>query len=154
MAAQLGANCARFDVQVGLTLESADGPWDGIRLSHAATLCGMHHADGHRWERRDESGRVLFQLIPSSLLTDRMMLELDVPLSPVEGEPLRLMFSAASQMASSLQAHLVDDNDRPIDAASMAAIETQLQALIAQMRAAGIEPGGARAVRLYGALDA
>ena len=151
LATQLGETCARFDVQVGLTLESADGPWDGIRLSHAASLCGLQHADGFRWVRRDASGRTLFSLAPSSLLTDRMMLELDVPVAPAQDEPLRLMFSAATQMASTLRARLVDDNGRPIDAASLAAIEAQLQALIAEMRAAGIEPGGARALRLFGA---
>lgn len=153
LASQLGETCARFDVQVGLTLESASGPWDGVRLAHAATLCGLQHANGHHWERRDASGRMLFRLVPLSLLTDRLMLELDVPLAPVEGEPLRLMFSAAKQMASTLRARLVDDNGRPIDAASIAAIEAQLQALVAEMRAAGIEPGGARAARLYGAPD-
>ena len=151
LATGLGETCVRFDVQIGLTLESSSGPWDGVRLSHAAALCGMQHSDGHRWERRDESGRVLFTLVPSSLLTDRMTLELDVPLAPVEGDPLRLMFSAATQLAASLHARLVDDNGRPIDAASVAAIEAQLLALIVDMRAAGIEPGGERALRLYGA---
>lgn len=150
LAADLGEICARFDVQVGLTLESTSGPWDGVRLAHAAAMCGLQHTDGHRWERRDASGRLLFRLMPLSLLTDRLMLELDVPLAPVDDDPLRLMFNAALQMSSALHARLVDDNGRPIDAASLAAIEAQLQALVTDMRAAGIEPGGTRAARLYG----
>jgi hypothetical protein len=55
-------------------------------------------------------------------------------------------------LATQLSARVVDDNGRDIDAASLAAVEAQLQALLGEMRAAGIEPGGARALRLYGPL--
>jgi hypothetical protein len=44
---------------------------------------------------------------------------------------------------------LVDDNGRPVTAASIDDVAPQLEALYAEMRAAAIEPGGARAQRLY-----
>jgi len=71
-------------------------------------------------------------------------------MQPVQAQPLQAMFAAASHMAGSLGASLVDDNRRPIGAGSLAAIGEQLQGLYAEMRGAGIEPGGMRAQRLYG----
>jgi hypothetical protein len=60
------------------------------------------------------------------------------------------MFVAATNMAASLGASLVDDNKRPINAGSLAAIGEQLQVLYGKMRNAGVEPAGMRAQRLYG----
>jgi hypothetical protein len=158
-ALQLEQTSARFDVQVGLTLISASGPWDRARLVQAAAASGLSPAeatDADRWEARDESGRALYAVQPSSLLADCLSLELDVPLMPgaahAETVPLRRMFDTAAQLATQLSARVVDDNGRDIDAASLAAVEAQLQALLGEMRAAGIEPGGARALRLYGPL--
>ncbi len=161
LSGQLAQTCARFDVQVGLTLESTTGPWDATRLAHALGACGLVRMTqpvqpgqiAAHWVYRDAAGRVLFSLAPSSLLADRLALELDVPMAPMEADPLRQMFSTAQQLAVNLQAHVVDDNGRLIDAAALAAIEAQLQSLLIEMRAAGIEPGGARAQRLYGPLN-
>jgi hypothetical protein len=49
-----------------------------------------------------------------------------------------------------LGARLIDDNGRPVNAASLSGIAEQLDALYAEMHGAGIEPGSARARRLYG----
>jgi hypothetical protein len=91
----------------------------------------------------------LFTMTSSSLLVDRLSLELDVPLAPPGADPLRELFAATDRLASLLGARVVDDNGRPIHAGSMAAIAEQLDKLYADMRAAGIEPGSQRAQRLY-----
>jgi hypothetical protein len=59
------------------------------------------------------------------------------------------MIAAADQLGATLGARVVDDKGRPIDASSVAVIEAQLAQLHEEMLADGIEPGGARARRLY-----
>lgn len=149
-AQELDRLCARFDVQIGMTLESAGGPWDSAQVGTAAAQAGLA-ADGPlRWVGTDASGAGLFVVTAAVSTPDRLVFELDVPLAPVQAQPLQAMFAAASHMAGSLGASLVDDNRRPIGAGSLAAIGEQLQRLYAEMRGAGIEPGGMRAQRLYG----
>ncbi len=149
-AAELDRLCARFDVQIGMTLESLGGPWDTAQLARATTQAGLLVDGEQRWVRVDTEGRRLFSVSSASLLTDRLAFELDVPLAPSEANPLQAMFVAATNMAASLGASLVDDNKRPINAGSLAAIGEQLQLLYGEMRNAGVEPAGMRAQRLYG----
>ena len=148
-AAELDRLCSRFDVRIGLTLESTTGAWDAAQLDAAAHAAGLAAVGGGFWARQDASRRRLFTLGGASLTSDQLVLELDVPTAPADAEPLRQMFAAGRHLAELLSAQLVDDNGRPIDAASLAAIEAQLTMLYSEMRAAGIEPAGLRAERLY-----
>jgi hypothetical protein len=148
-AGALDRLCAPFDVQLGLTLESSTGPWEARRLDAAARQAGMVPAGELRWEQRDAAGQALFSLSSASLVADRLALELDVPAAPAAADPLRAMLEAAQRLGAALGARIVDDNGRPIDAGSVASIEAQLTRLYADMRAAGMEPGGARARRLF-----
>jgi hypothetical protein len=149
LATELQGACARFDVQIGLTLESTAGPWDGARLAAAASAAGLEAAGPASWYRLDESGATLFTLGSASLLTDRLTLEFDVPLVPVQADSLRSMFDAATALAADLGARIVDDNGQPVDATSLAGVQARLDALYADMRHAGYEPASPRAVRLY-----
>lgn len=143
----LAATCARFDVQIGLTLEASAGRFDPARIAAAAAAAHLVAAGAGRWERRDADGAALFTL--ASAASERLALELDVPLAPAASAPLRTMFATAESLAASLGARIVDDNGAPVDAAALAAVEAQLEALYAQMRQAGIEPASPRARRLY-----
>jgi hypothetical protein len=151
-AADLDRRCGQFDVKIGLTIESRSGPWDAQRLAIAMAACEFTPAEPARWERRQLVEGIDAPLLAAkfdSLLADRLALELDVPVAPAAARPLQALLAAAEQMATALDARVVDDNGRPIDAASVAAIEQQLADLYAQMRDAGLEPGGRRALRLY-----
>jgi hypothetical protein len=77
------------------------------------------------------------------------MLELDVPTIGVSEGAVQQLFGLSNQLATQLNARIVDDNARPIDSDSVSAIEAQLTRLYEQMRSAGIDPGGERARRLY-----
>jgi ZipA, C-terminal FtsZ-binding domain len=55
----------------------------------------------------------------------------------------------AKRLAITLDAELVDDKTRPLTDAGLGTIRAQLQTVQATMRAKGIEPGGARALRLF-----
>jgi hypothetical protein len=148
-AAELDALCARFDVQITLTLEAQGAPMDGAAVSAAAEDAGFVPSSPGQWQRRDEQGRLLSTLTTTSLLADRLAVTLDVPLAPGDRGSLGALFTAAHQLAARLSARIVDDNGRPVDANAHGAIAGELEKLYAEMRAAGIEPGGPRAQRLY-----
>ncbi len=148
-AAELDALCARFDVQITLTLEAQGGPMDGAVVTAAAEDAGFVAGLPGQWLKRDGEGRLLSTLTATSLLADRLALTLDVPLAPGDRSALAALFTAAHQLAARLNARIVDDNGRPVDANAQGAIGAELDKLYDEMRAAGIEPGGPRAQRLY-----
>jgi hypothetical protein len=148
-AAELDALCGRFDVQITLTLEAQGGPMDGAVVGAAAEDAGFVAGLPGQWLRRDPQGRLLSTLTATSLLADRLTLTLDVPLAPGDRDSLAGLFTAAHQLAARLNARIVDDNGRPVDANAQGTIAAELDKLYEEMRAAGIEPGGPRAQRLY-----
>jgi hypothetical protein len=149
-AAELDALAARFDVQITLTLEAqANAPLDGAAVASAADDAGFVEKLPGRWEKRDDAGRLQLTLTSTSLLADRLALALDVPLAAGDRESLAALFTAAHQLAARLNARIVDDNGRPVDAAAQGTIGAELDKLYEEMRAAGVEPGGPRAQRLY-----
>jgi hypothetical protein len=149
LATELRTSSSQFDVQIGLTLEGARGPWGMERLAAVAAKAELVASGPGTWRRLDEAGTPLFTFGSASLLKDRLTLELDVPLAPVAAQPLRLMYAAASVIALDLGAQIVDDNGQPVDAASLASVEHKLEDLYEKMRQAGYEPGSPRALRLY-----
>lgn len=148
-ALELDHLCARFDVRIGLTLEAASEPWSAHRVAAAALQLGLQTAGPARWTPPHPQGPAPFVLSMAASLSHKAVLELDVPCVATGSGGVRQMFSLGSQLAALLNARLVDDNGRPIDAQSLGAIEAQLEALYQQMRDAGIDPGGLRARRLY-----
>lgn len=150
MAQDLDQLLARFDVQIGITLQGAAGPWEPGRVAQAAAAAQLVPVGELRWARLDAGGAPVFTLTAPAARTDRLSLELDVPLAPVSADPLRSLFKAADSLAVELGARLIDDNGRPVNAASLSGIAEQLDALYAEMHGAGIDPGSARARRLYG----
>lgn len=151
-ARELDRVCAQFDVQIGLTLEAQAGAWDMATLRGAAEQAGLARAGDARWQAvADVDGGAvpLFAMQCEGPPAGRVALELDVPLVPPAVRPLEALFGAAERLAARLGARIVDDNGRPIHAGSLPAIAEQLERLYGEMRAAGIEPGSARARRLY-----
>lgn len=148
-AAELDALCARFDVQITLTLEAQGGPMDGSVVSAAAEDAGFVPGLPGQWVKRDQKGRQLLTLASTSLLADRLALTLDVPLAPGDRDSLAALFIAAHQLAARVNAVIVDDNGRPVETTAHETIGAELEKLYEEMRAAGIEPGGPRAQRLY-----
>jgi hypothetical protein len=152
LAQDLDRLCAQFDVQIGLTLEAQNGAWDAQALRGAAEHAGLVKVGDAHWQRfadGEAQAVPLFAMSCEALPADRIALELDVPLVPPAAAPLHALFAAAEQLAGRLGARIVDDNGRAIHPGSMPAVAEQLERLYAEMRAAGIEPGSARAQRLY-----
>lgn len=149
LATDLDRLCARFDTRIGLTLEPRDGPRDLERVAEATAACGLARVEAQRWQSVDTQGGAMFSVSAANVPVDRLTIELDVPRVAPAARPLRVMHEAALGLAQALDAQIVDDNRRPVQPESIAAIERQLAALYEEMLAAGIEPGSPRAQRLY-----
>jgi hypothetical protein len=158
--------CADVDVQIGITLVKGEGG-GGPGTIAGTRLRGVVEAAGFRLNRRgqfdyhgEESDAPLFSLQNlanepftadslRSLQTPGVTLLLDVPRT---GDPVRSfdqMRAVAKRLATTLEAQVVDDNRKPLTDAALGAIRTQVQQTAAAMRADNIEPGSARANRLF-----
>jgi len=155
--------CADLDVQIGLTiLKSELGQIAGTRLRGVAEASGFRiNPAGHFEHTQEETGAPLYTLQnykqePFSIESLRRMTTpgvvfvLDVPRV---ADPVRVfdqMRMAAKRMTQTLEGVLVDDNRRPITDTSLAAIRAQVQVTATALREAHIDPGGPRALRLFG----
>ena len=160
---ELDRFCADLDVQVGLTiLKSEHGQIAGTRLRGVAEAAGFRlNSSGSFDFLQDDNGATLYSLqnyrqepltVESlrQLSTPGVVLLLDVPRV---ADPVRVfdqMRLAAKRMAHTLEGVLVDDNRRPLNDASLASIRAEVQATAVALREANIEPGGPRALRLFG----
>jgi hypothetical protein len=148
-ARDLDRLCARFDVRIGLTLESVAGAWSEARVAEAAVQTGLEPVEDLRWAPPHDPGPAPLTVSMPTQVSERLLIELDVPTITSGSGAVQQMFSLGGQLGALLNARIVDDNGRPIDAQSVAAIEAQLEKLYEEMRSAGIDPGGDRARRLY-----
>jgi hypothetical protein len=155
--------CADLDVQIGLTiLKSELGQIAGTRLRGVAEAAGFRiNAAGHFEHAQEETGAAMYTLQnykqePFSveslrrMTTPGVVFVLDVPRV---SDPVRVfdqMRMTAKRMTQTLEGVLVDDNRRPITDTSLAAIRAQVQVTATALRDAHIDPGGPRALRLFG----
>jgi ZipA, C-terminal FtsZ-binding domain len=161
-AAELDAFCADVDIQIGLNLQRRDGSrWTGTRLRGVAEASGFRLNGNGQFDYVAEDGGVLLfrmqnredqPLLAESmklLSTGGITLLLDVPRVADPVKAYDQMRALAKRLAITLDAELVDDKTRPLTDAGLGTIRSQLQTVQATMRAKGIEPGGARALRLF-----
>ena len=149
-AATLDALCARFDVQITLTLEALAEAWGRSNVDAAAIEAGLSGVGHERWEPVDADRPIALSMTSTGPFpTQRLALALDVPRSSAEPSPLSALFEVAHRLAARLNARVVDDNGRTVESTAQSVIESELEKLASDMRAAGIEPGSLRAHRLY-----
>ena len=148
-AAELDRLCARFDIQITLTVETLAEPWSSDAVGAAATGTGLTQVAPTRWDRSGAEDPAALSMTAPSWPTPRLALMLDVPRATTNPAPVASLFAIAHQLAARLNARVVDDNGRAVESAAQSAIEAELVTLIGDMRAAGIEPGSPRAHRLY-----
>jgi FtsZ-interacting cell division protein ZipA len=162
-AEELDRFCADLDVQIGLTILKGElGQIAGTRLRGVAEAAGFRlGATGQFDYFQEDTGAVLCSLqnykqeaftVESLRVTSTpgVVLIIDVPrvADPVRAfDQMRL---TAKRLAQTLEAVLVDDNRRPLDDAALGAIRAQVQATAGALREAHIDPGGPRALRLFG----
>ncbi|HET9763857.1 MAG TPA: cell division protein ZipA C-terminal FtsZ-binding domain-containing protein [Casimicrobiaceae bacterium] len=155
--------CADLDVQIGLTiLKSEQAQIAGTRLRGVAEAAGFRLATGGHFEYlQEDTGAVLCTLQNykqepftaeslRGLSTPGVVLIIDVPRVADPVRAFDQMRMTGKRLAKTLDAVLVDDNRRPLDDAALAAIRTQIQATATALKEANIDPGGPRALRLFG----
>ena len=159
-AEELDRFCASVDVQIGVNLVSRGTPFVGTKLRGLVESQGMAlRADG-LFHAEDDDGNSLFVLgnLEPTLLTPESLRELetqgitmivDVPRIADGGRVFDRMMQVASQLASALDADVVDDNRSPFgpDAARM--IRQQIEHFQGQMQDYGLPAGSNLAMRLF-----
>ena len=84
-----------------------------------------------------------------SMTTSGLTFLLDVPRVSTATQAFDAMLETARSFAAALGGVLVDDNRAPLSAPAIDKIRSQLRAILAQMEAAQVPAGGARALRLF-----
>jgi len=147
-AAELDALCARFDVLITLTVQSAGAPWTTDAVHAAAATLGFASVANGRWELR-EGNQLLLVLAAPAQPAEKLALSIDVPLVRPDTSPLSRQFAIADQLAARLNGQVVDDNGKPVQREAHFAVAAQLATLYEEMQTAGIGAGSERARRLY-----
>jgi hypothetical protein len=161
-ASALDRLCADLDVQIGLTiLKGGVGQITGTKLRGVAEAAGFRLTPAGQFDYVDEIGTTLYCLQNHKqeaftveslrvMSTPGVVFLLDVPRVVEPARVYDQMRLSAKRMSQTLEGVLVDDNRRPLNEASLSAIRGQVQATVAALREAHVDPGGPRALRLFG----
>jgi hypothetical protein len=161
-AVDLDRRCADLDIQVGLNLmRNNRAPLAGTRLRGVAEASGFHLDDAGQFDYlHEETGKLQFVLINGdsqpfsaeglkTLQTQAVTLLLDVPRVADPVKAFDQMRIVAKRIAPTLESSLQDDNRQALSDASFLAIRGRIQQTAAALRGMQVEPGGARALRLF-----
>ena len=146
-ARALDGRCAQLDAQMGLHVDLPEGvaPAD---LEALAAECGLVERGNDRYALLDARQRVVF----TASLGDaphRIALLLDLPRAPLAADPWARLVQCALRIAQLRGGRLTDDQGAAITQAGLERIGRQLAERQQALVAAGIEPGSARALRMF-----
>ena len=160
-AVELDAFCAGVDQMVGVNLVPPGGRLlPAARIAQAAVLLGMTlEADG-AFHFLNTQGQSLYSLINQDTQpfqhhtletssTPGITLLLDVPRVENPGLQFDRLMHMVRELATELQANVVDDHRVALSDNSLALIRTQIAAVEEKMNAQGISPGSPQARRLF-----
>lgn len=160
-AAELDRFCADVDIQIALHVIGAEGrAFPGTQIRALAEAAGLVLEQDGRFRRRDDPGRVIFELgnrepapfqaeSMGGLSTSGLTLALDVPRAPGGIRAFEQFRDFARQLAQTLDGRIVDDNRAEIGPAAFDQIQNELAALHRAMEAKGIGAGSPLALRLF-----
>lgn len=154
-AQQLDARCAELDAMVGLALQ-LPGSMNVSEVAKTLEDAGfLRHGARLAWVSEQGIPRftVLFNgQLPGEVQSagvDRVELVLDLPNSPVDDQAFSRMAGVGRHLAATLDAHLLDDQGRPVAEGVDQAIDEQLLERYQQLANAGFIPGEPRTARLF-----
>ena len=145
-AVELDAFCAEVDVQIGISLV-AGATFAETKFRGLAEANGFAREVDGVFRRRDDNGREILSLRQSAPAA--VSLALDVPRVPREAAAFGLLAHCARTLAKGLDAKIVDDNQRVLDDAMLGRIGQGVGNIHGRMEAAGLDAGGALALRLF-----
>jgi ZipA, C-terminal FtsZ-binding domain len=146
-ARDVDRRCAELDAQLGISIQTSSVT-SPATLSAVAVEQGLVERGGGRFAKIDENGGTLFTLSFGEQ-GDKLAMLLDVPRANAHHRPWQQMLQCAELLAQRLDGQLVDDTGKPLPAGVWGQIEEQLRQRYWALDAAGIEPGSARALRLF-----
>jgi hypothetical protein len=155
LADGLDSTCATLDAQVTLTLVLRERRAVEDVLSSAKAMGFVDGASHLAW--MGDHGLECFTLFradgqpmnQASSHVDQLTLLLDVPRSPANPVSFARMMEVGQELARRVGGDIVDDQGKPLSPGADVAIDQQLQALYAQLEAAGLTPGSERARRVF-----
>lgn len=160
-ATALDRFCAQVDVQIAVNVVSGERAGiAGTKLRGLAEAAGMVLLDDGLFHALDDAGETIYTLgnlepVPfargdmKSLVTHGLTFSLDVPRVREGKAGFDAMLGSARGLAGALGARVVDDKRQELNERSLDFIRGKIEQFQAQMRAQGIEPGGASARRLF-----
>lgn len=156
VAQDLDGFCAEVDMLVGLSVVSSRNPFPMSRIHAMAQAAGMVLESDGAYHARSDSGKGIFTLAdrhhrPFDALDDTpsVTLLLDVPRVAGGEQAFDRIADLSQQMALTLGGDLVDDDNRSLKPADLAAIRKQLVGIYAKMDDRGLPAGGVAALRLF-----
>lgn len=160
-AQSLDSFCAGVDVQFSIhVVETSGGSFPGTKLRGVCEAAGLAlGADGY-FHSVDDNGMELFRLTnigperltPESIRTlavQGVTLSIDVPRVADGTAAFNRMITTAQQLARGLGGVLVDVQRAPLADTMIAMIRAKIIEIQQQMRAADIQPGTPRALKLF-----
>ena len=159
-ATELDDFCGRVDILIELHVAATATPFPGTKIRALAEANGLELEDDGRFRRRDDAGRVLYELANMdatpfgaeamrSMSVSGLTLELDVPRTPDPVRAFEQLRDLVRQLAQTLDGRVVDGNRAAVSPAAYDLIRSQIQSVQRAMAARSIEPGSAPALRLF-----
>ena len=160
LAMDLDRFCASVDIQIGINLIAQEQAFAGTQLRALAESAGMSLDSSGHFVRHDEEGRALFTLLSQdgqsfaaetlrAMHTEALTFLLDVPCVANGESVFDQMIDLAQHFANVLRGALVDDNRRPLSAASLEPIRQQIGQYQALMATRQLPAGGSLTRRLF-----
>lgn len=142
-----------FDAQLSVNVQSNGAPWAINTLLVALEKQGFDLRPEGRLVMPDGDGGVLFSLSTNVTLaadtTSRLTLLLDVPCVEKQRNGFGAMIACARSLSLRMSGTVVDDGNQPLTEQALADIAQQVNEFYANMEAAEIPAGSARALRLF-----
>lgn len=158
-AIELDQFCIEVDQMVSTHIAQGDAPIHGTKFKGLAEANGMLlKEDGKFYLYANDT--VLFTAIDTnnvpftaeslrSNVLKSITLQIEIPKVSNSEQVFNQMILMAQKMASSLNANLVDDNQKPLGDLQIEKIRQQLKVIHATMVARGIMPGSPASMRLF-----
>lgn len=153
-ARELDQFCANTDIQIVLNLVPApDRIFTAAKLGSVIEAAGLGRLADRQHALLDVHGRILYAVNVVAGEADgeitKLTFSLDVPRVPEVRKTYEAMVRFAGQLASGLGGALIDDNGRPLDERSLAAIGAELDGVGQALEKRGLPAGGPLALRLF-----
>jgi len=159
-ATELDNFCGKVDILIAMNVVTVATPFPGTKVRALAEANGLVLEEDGRFRRRDDEGRVLYELANMdatpfraeamrSMSVSGLTLELDVPRTPDPVRAFEQFRDLVRQLAQALEASVVDEKRSPVSPAALDQIASQIQAVQRAMAARSILPGTPTALRLF-----